>query len=207
MHLKTRHFNWIEFIIDSDLPSYSKYLCLYLSTFMNSKQDFAWPGLKKIEHETGLTRPTIIKYMNIAEQSGFMVIERGDRVTSNKYYAKMPNEVVKLVNHPLVKDVYQGSKSHNDKVVKDVYPNKQSNKQSNKQRESKKKNATSLPDDYWPNEEQLTKMHIDHPNVQLGTETKKFKNYYEAHGKTMKNWDACWRNWILKAAEYQEEKR
>jgi hypothetical protein len=66
------------------------------------------------------------------------------------------------------------------------------------------KRATPIPKDYWPDEFQLSKMKHECPKVQMGTETLKFINYYIAHGKAMKNWDACWRNWILKAQQYAE---
>lgn len=135
MHLKTRHFQWTELVIDSDMKAHSKYLCLYLATFMNSKQNLAWPALIRIAEETGLTKPTILKYLDLAEQAGFLSIEHGDYKTSNKYHAKLPTEVVKVINHPVVKDIYYPSKTHKKVVVKDVYSNKQeSNNQLNNQK-------------------------------------------------------------------------
>lgn len=152
MHLKTRHFQWTELVIDSELPSLSKYLCLYLATFMNAKQDFAWPALKRIEHETGLTTPTILKYLNIAEQSGFMMIEHGDRKTSNRYYAKMPVEVLNVIKYTpdvVLKDVKQGTKTHSTKVLKDVKCNKQENNQVNKQLKQVKHLKPKGFEEFW----------------------------------------------------------
>lgn len=144
MHLATRHFSWTNLVIDSDLPPLSKYLCLYLATFMNSKQNLAWPSLARIEKETSLTKPTIIKYLDIAESGGFLVVERTDDFrTNNKYHAQMPEGVVKVIDHPLVKDIYQGSKGDLPGVVKDINTNKQVNRQVNKQ---KTKSLSGSPD-------------------------------------------------------------
>ena len=134
MTLKTYHFQWTEIVIDSDLPSYSKYLCLYLATFMNGKQNLAWPSLARIQKETGLTKPTIIKYLDIAESANFLVTERKDDYkTNNHYHARIPNSLLRVV-----KEVNQGSKGDLLGVVKDVNTNKQVNKQVNKKRVKKK---------------------------------------------------------------------
>ncbi|WAT31795.1 hypothetical protein [Pseudomonas sp. GXZC] len=37
------------------------------------------------------------------------------------------------------------------------------------------------------------------PAVDLSLETERFVNYYRGHGKTMADWPATWRNWVLKA--------
>ena len=147
MTLKLRHFQWTEMVIDSDLPAMSKYLCLYLATFMNSKTDMAWPSLRRIEHETNLTRPTILKYLELAEQSGYLNVEHGDRKTSNRYHANLPKPLKDTINavnqgskqdlpptKGVVKDVNQGGKIYDEKVVKEVYRNKQYNNQENKQK-------------------------------------------------------------------------
>ena len=135
MHLKTRHFQWTELVIDSDMKSNSKYLCLYLSTFMNSKQNLAWPSLVRMEHETGLSTPTIMKYLDLAESAGFLSIEHGDYQTTNRYHAKIPIDVLKGIKHPVLKDVKQGTKTHKNPVLKDVKSNKQeSNNQLNNQK-------------------------------------------------------------------------
>ena len=135
MHLKTRHFQWTELVIDSDMKAHSKYLCLYLATFMNSKQNLAWPSLVRMEHETGLSTPTIMKYLDLAEVAGFLDIEHGDYKTSNRYHSKIPFDVLKDIKHPLLKEVKYGTKTHENLVLKDVKSNKQeSNNQYNNQK-------------------------------------------------------------------------
>lgn len=40
--------------------------------------------------------------------------------------------------------------------------------------------------------------------IDIDSETKKFIAYYQANEKPMKNWTAAWRNWILKAQDFQK---
>ncbi len=62
--------------------------------------------------------------------------------------------------------------------------------------------STQIPDTWWPEPEMLKAMREKVSNIQFGTETEKFKNYYKARGKAMKDWNACWRNWMLQAGQY-----
>ena len=67
--------------------------------------------------------------------------------------------------------------------------------------------ATPLPEDYWPPKELLVQASQEHQGLQVGIETEKFKNYYISHGKKLKNWNAAWLNWLIKASQYKEERR
>jgi DNA-binding GntR family transcriptional regulator len=84
---------------------------------MNSEHDMAWPSLRKIEGETGLSRPTVVKYLKILEAEGWLAIKRGDMESSSIYYACFPEGVVKELN--------QGGKTESNRVVKELYRNKQ----------------------------------------------------------------------------------
>ena len=64
--------------------------------------------------------------------------------------------------------------------------------------------ATHLSEDWWPSPELLESAKENVPGVPIGIETEKFKNYYISRGKKMKNWAACWKNWLLQAEQYQE---
>ncbi len=64
--------------------------------------------------------------------------------------------------------------------------------------------STQLPKDWWPSQDALITARAEIKNIEIGTETEKFKNYYHARGKPMKDWSACWRNWLLNASQYME---
>lgn len=84
-------FNWVKLILKTSLPSNAKYVGLYLSTYMNMNQDMAFPSLKRIEGETGLSHPSVLKYLKLLESEGWIVKQAGDRVTSNRYWVNVPN--------------------------------------------------------------------------------------------------------------------
>jgi hypothetical protein len=90
-------FNWVKLIIKTQLPSNSKYLGLYLSTYMNSQQDMAWPSLKRIEGETGLSHPSVLKYLDLLVSEGWLVKQSGSRTESNKYWINVPKSVIQEV--------------------------------------------------------------------------------------------------------------
>lgn len=75
-YLKASHFNWVQLVKSSNMPWQSKYICFYLSTFMNAEQDITWPSLEQMEHETGLKRSQLIKSLEIAQAHEF--IEKGE---------------------------------------------------------------------------------------------------------------------------------
>lgn len=67
--------------------------------------------------------------------------------------------------------------------------------------------STQLPAGWWPNNDLLIQFKKSYPNIEIGTETEKFMNYYMSCGRLMKDWDASWRNWIIKASQFQEARQ
>ena len=192
--MKANCFKWEEIILESDLPAYAKYLGLYLRTFMNNKQDVAWPSLSRISQDTGLSKPTVIKYLDVLEDGQFLIKTQsvsssmgGDQLHNN-YIAHLPEKVVKEIYYPTQK----GSKADEQrgliseaKVVNELYPNNN--------RITINNNTRFNP----PNIEEIKqyceerKNHID---------AIQFFNFYESKnwmiGKNkMKNWKAAIRTW------------
>lgn len=134
-------FNWVKLVKDADLPANAKYLALYLSTFMNSDNAMAWPSLRRIEHETGLSRPTVIKYLKVLEDTEWLLAKRSSvRITTsggyqdvNEYLVSVPQRVVKEIAH-----LSQGGKTgelgwlnSEPKVVKELNRNNNINNNNN----------------------------------------------------------------------------
>ena len=67
--------------------------------------------------------------------------------------------------------------------------------------------AHKLPDGWQPKPETITAMASELPNVNLKQEHVKFADHYTANGKAMKDWDACWRNWMRRATGYAQNTR
>jgi len=99
MNITENCFNWSELVLASDLPSNAKFLALYLSTYMNQKNNIAWPSQARISRETGLTKPTIRKYLAILEQNEWLETRKNIHIVStdrqgylhNEYHIRIPN--------------------------------------------------------------------------------------------------------------------
>lgn len=64
------------------------------------------------------------------------------------------------------------------------------------------KRSRQIDDQWQPSSQLLDWAAQSHPNVDVTRETDRFRDYYAAHGKPLKNWDAAFRNWVRKAAEF-----
>ena len=138
--------DWLECIWLSDLPPNSKYLACYLRSFMNSKQDIAWPSYSRIITETGLSRATVAKYLECLEESQWLIRDRDSRSTTT-YIATLPQpvfdsfkgikEAIKEGSSPakLVREVNRTSSPAKPEVVRQLNTNIQGNKQGTKQAE------------------------------------------------------------------------
>ncbi|MEK9909143.1 MAG: helix-turn-helix domain-containing protein [Candidatus Thalassarchaeaceae archaeon] len=70
-------------------------------------------------------------------------------------------------------------------------------------------NKYTLSKDFSPNEKNCARIKERWPEVTndiLATETEKFINHAEANNRKQADWQAAWRNWMIKAQEYRESK-
>jgi hypothetical protein len=65
-----------------------------------------------------------------------------------------------------------------------------------------RKRATQAPTDFEITDAMRAWAREKAPGVNLDTETERFLNHSRAKGSAWKDWNAAWRNWMLKAAEY-----
>lgn len=73
-----------------------------------------------------------------------------------------------------------------------------------RQRKRQRERATQLPTDWLPRpeEQQLAgELGIDEP-----AEREKFRDYWQSEGKPKKDWDATYRGWLRRAAEWKKER-
>lgn len=122
-------FDWLECIWETDLPPHAKYLCAYLRTFMNAKNDTAWPSYARIIRETGLSRATVYKYVKVLEDSGWLKIKSGNSKESTQYTASFPVEIAEDLREegssPHGQNDLWGSSPHGHRVVRQLNQNKQ----------------------------------------------------------------------------------
>ncbi|MBD3616659.1 MAG: helix-turn-helix domain-containing protein [Gracilimonas sp.] len=83
-------------------PTY-RHVLLTLSCFMDSAGGSCFPSIKKLSECTSLSKPSVIKYLNQAEEDGW--IEKsvhgfsGQGWKRHEYTASIPEKVVKEINH------------------------------------------------------------------------------------------------------------
>jgi len=173
-------FDWQKIILKkTDLPYQSKYLALYLATYMNLNRDFAYPGLKTIERETGMSHATVLKYLKLLESEGWIGKQSGSRVESNRYWITFPNGVGQEVTYV----------SSGEKVGRELT----SNNNTNNKHTHIGKSTRFIP----PTSKQV-EQYAQEKNLTIDPE--RFCDFYESKGwmvgkNKMKSWQAAARNW------------
>lgn len=195
--------NWTEIILDDpELPFHSKALALFLSTYMNSSHDMAYPSVSTIRGRMGLgSNSTAIKYLAVLEESGYLMTER--RYGNSKIYTAVipqnhPSITPPVVLHEMEHSITRGGLT----VLHEVEPNKQENKQKNKQVGRSGSKRPSLAD--VKNLVEKKGYHFN-PN--------EFFNHYEAigwvYGKNkipIKKWESCAIQWESRHREKNPER-
>jgi len=137
-------FNWAQLVKKSSLPANAKYLALYLSTFMNYEHNVAWPSVPRIIKETGLTKPTVTKWLNYLHDEGWLtkrintrsVMTKGGEQLQNEYEIGIPESILRGVSNLPTLDkggqtVDQRGANCSTKGGKQLTPNNNSNNNNN----------------------------------------------------------------------------
>jgi len=73
-------FSWRHAILESDLSSTTRLVLLVLSCHMNSLGQGAYPSVRTLARETGLSRKAVMEHLTRARKAGWIVVgERGFR--------------------------------------------------------------------------------------------------------------------------------
>ena len=145
-------FNWVQLIKKSDLPSNAKLIGFYLATFMNAEHNIAWPSQRRISSETGLTEPTVRKYLSVLESEDWLLVRKKahhvdtgvQHYLHNEYLINVPQRVISLLS-----DQSRGKTGDEQRVNssraegKELTPNnnKNNNINNNLSREDQKKST------------------------------------------------------------------
>jgi DNA-binding transcriptional regulator YhcF (GntR family) len=127
--------NWRVAIVKNRALSFgAKGMALYLNTFMNDRQDCAWPSIATICGEMGITDKTAKKHICELEEHGFLARQKrfGNTIL---YYAMIPDQTVKEAqyrNPSETGEIPTQFRKLSDTVSEDFRTNKQKNKQENK---------------------------------------------------------------------------
>lgn len=110
-HIKSNIINWLEAIWCADLPSSSKLLAAYLRSFMNEKQNMAYPSISRIVYETGLSRNTVTRHIKLLESEGWLSVDHsiGGSGKCNQYIAILPERAYVLIANRFNKPPHHGT--------------------------------------------------------------------------------------------------
>jgi len=80
------------------------------------------------------------------------------------------------------------------------------NKNTNTKKEKRTNGAHLLPSDFEPEQKSIDSMAELYPWLNLVIETEKFRDYWASATRNAlkKNWQAAWRSWMHRAAEYSK---
>ncbi|MGW4090068.1 helix-turn-helix domain-containing protein [Nocardia sp. NPDC004750] len=85
----------------------------------------------------------------------------------------------------------------------------EASKEAGPRKRGARERGTRLPDNWMPGEETIAWARREHPSVDLRIEHQKFCNHWRAKtGKdaTKCDWNATWRNWIIREAQYASQR-
>ena len=87
-------YSWERAVLDSDLPSNSRFICLVLATYSSKSQATCFPSTTTIRKDTGLARSTVFDHLQQLEKSGWICRENRKRqngsAKSNLYALNIP---------------------------------------------------------------------------------------------------------------------
>lgn len=208
MEINLNCFDWSECVLNSRLPSHAKYLALYLATFMNKKNDMAWPSQDRIAHDTGLTKPTIRKYLAILSDNEWLITKQKVRTLSNgvqnyfynEYHISFPKELEHRVKaFPTGQSIGKTDSEHRENSSlaqgKEFTPNNN--------RITKNNNRGRFTP---PTLEQVQKYCLERNN---DINPQKFIDHYATtnwmRGKNkIKDWKACVRTWEKSTSKVED---
>jgi len=184
--------NWRKVVLsDRGLSFCAKSIALYLNTFMNDSQDFAYPSITTIQADMSIgSRTTVIKYLKELAEKGWLSKE-SRYGTSSIYYTAIPENFLSSPPRVLIQEMDTSSPRHVPQVVQEMDSNKQGNNQLNKQR------GKSFQ--FKPPTAKQVQDYLDENGIS-GFTGEHFVNHYGSvgwmRGKTkIKDWEACVKTW------------
>lgn len=132
--------NWLNAVWESDLTSQQKLLACFLRKHLHGNKLMCFPSKTRMVAETGLTKKTVRKHINLLEDLGWISIERSNGGRNNRYTIQGKN--VTGSNSTLVRGENNPSNRGDKTPLK-------SNIKNNKKYNSKKDVFTRLTDTSW----------------------------------------------------------
>ncbi|MGH0001320.1 helix-turn-helix domain-containing protein [Pseudovibrio ascidiaceicola] len=86
--------DWHRGVSQSDLEASTRLVLFALSLFANRIGEGVWTSVGTLADRTGLSKPSVIKHLKLAEQADWIAVKRHDangaKLTRNEYLLKFP---------------------------------------------------------------------------------------------------------------------
>lgn len=187
-----------------------------------------WPSLDGIAHDCGINRATVIRAIKQLERLEYIEIDRGGgRRVLNQYQVLNSRRVQPFQDEKQSQDATPISRRMQQKNRETVAscrengrtmrpePSDNPHTDSTHRKpgesrarvngsidEPKKQGKRTVPEDWQPPAELRAELEQRFPAVAMCDEIERFRDYSRANDKRFKNFDAAFRNWIRKAADF-----
>ncbi|MGG9998692.1 helix-turn-helix domain-containing protein [Pseudovibrio ascidiaceicola] len=86
--------DWYQGVSQSDLAANTRLVMFALSLFADRVGAAVWPSVGTLADRTGLSRPSVVKHLKLAEDADWISVKRydanGTRLKRNEYSLKSP---------------------------------------------------------------------------------------------------------------------
>jgi hypothetical protein len=88
-------YTWRAAILKSGLPATTRHVLLTLSLYINDVGQSAYPSIKRLSEDTGLTERAVLQHLQKARDAGWLVIGKhgfsGQKWAANEYFPMLPD--------------------------------------------------------------------------------------------------------------------
>ncbi|MCP4115382.1 MAG: helix-turn-helix domain-containing protein [Desulfobacteraceae bacterium] len=121
-----QHLNWLNLVFSAELPPYAKLIASYLSTYMNARNQCAWPSIARISAECSIARRSVFTHLDELENSGWLSRKSGGqhdgKNIANLYTITVPPT---SKDGGVVQELHGGGAGAALPVVQELHPNLQ----------------------------------------------------------------------------------
>lgn len=187
-----------EWIRNSGLSPQANYLWIYL---LSHRIGYELRD-SQILNETGFGRKGLRAARSELVEAGWLVLTRMKNADGSLGTYAYQLQVTRDPSGTVATGtVEQGTVAEGSDYIKPI-----SNKTKTKKTITKK-DQPKTADDYEPSLDRVEKWEEEFPGVRIDIELKKFKDYYMAAGRTWKDYNRAFANWLRRASEYSPEAR
>lgn len=195
---------------------YDKLVLLALAHHHNRKTGECYPSVRTIAADTGMKDSGIRAALKRLASNG--VIQAFGSTSSRRFNLNIStplsdngdNKSASLFNNEEQKATpLPGGATPLSDNANSVVGQRQTGKEHGKIRGdagARRKRPRAITETWQPSAKAIAFAEREYPEIAWQSELQRFRNHYLSKGEPRANWDASFRNWIIKAAEFRRER-